>query len=93
LKIKEAIKKGIRRVYDPKWAEKNCYMLIPEIINGRHGPWISLFSDETQEMLGVETPQIFLLSQLKHGLDSYCEEYTGVLSKYDKEKYNERVDH
>jgi hypothetical protein len=85
MKIKEAIMKGIRRVHDLKWLEKNSYVLLPELINGKYGSWCKLYSDETQEMMGVETPQKFLLCHLVHGEDSDCEEYKGPLSKLDIE--------
>ncbi len=81
MKIKEAIEKGIERVYDPTWAEKNCYIKLPKKINREFGPWLELFSDETQKYMNVETPQKFLISQMIYGIESECEEYKGPISE------------
>jgi hypothetical protein len=89
MKIKEAIKQGVRRVYSPIWAEKNAYMRLPKMIDGKYGPWIQFFSDETQELLGFPTPQDILISMLVHGENSDCEPYLGPISPFDEESIME----
>ena len=84
--IKEAIKKGIRRVYDPNWLEEKCYLLLPKEINGKISLIAHLFSEETQNMIGCETPQSCLITQFIHGDKSDCYEYFGELSTFDKEE-------
>ncbi len=85
LTIRDCLDKGIRRIYDPNWLEKDCYIKLPLKIDNKYSPWIELYSEETQEMLGVKTPQQILFDQLHGGLESICLEYTGKLSKYDQE--------
>lgn len=86
MKIHEALKNGIRRIYDPRWLEINSYILLPKMVDGRHGIWCKLFSEETQEMMKTKTPQEFPLYMIKDGLQSDCEEYKGPISKYDEDK-------
>jgi hypothetical protein len=86
MKIREAIEKGIRRVYDPIWIEKDCYLKLPKMRKGLHGPWCHLFSEETQQILGDKTPQDVLIFNLKNGLDSEFDEYIGPISKYDTQE-------
>lgn len=89
MKIKEAIQKGIRRVFSPIWKEENAYFKLPEIINGNYGVWIELYSEKTQEMLGLNIPQRVRIFDLIHSIESDCEEYNGPISKYEKEDKNE----
>lgn len=81
--IKQCMDEGIQRVYDPKWLEKNCYLKLPKIINGKYTIWLELYSEDTQKIMGIETPQRFTCLSLKAGLESICLEYKGEISKYD----------
>lgn len=83
--IKQCMDKGIRRVYDPNWLEKNCYLKLPLKIGDKYPPWLELYSEETQKMMNIETPQKLLFTSLIGGLDSICLEYNGEISKYDKD--------
>lgn len=84
LTIRQCMDNGIRRVYDPKWAEKGCYLKLPVKLGDKYPPWIELYSEETQTIMGIETPQKLLFTSLVGGLDSICLEYNGEISKYDE---------
>lgn len=86
--INEAIKRGIRRVYDPNWLEKNSYILLPKLIEGKHSQCIYYFSDDTQKLLNLPTPQSSFISTLIQGLESTCVEYTGPISDKEDEYLN-----
>jgi len=84
MKIKDAINSGIKRIYDPRWLEKNAYIRLPEkYLDGRCSAICKLFSDETQQFIGAETPQIFLIHDLINGDESECVEYNGKISDKD----------
>lgn len=85
MKIKEAIQKGITRVYSPIWKEENAYFKLPKIINGNCGVWIELYSEKTQEMLGLNIPQKLMIFDLIPSFESDFEEYNGPISKYEKD--------
>ncbi len=81
LTIRECMDKGIRRVYDPNWVEENCYIKLPLKIADQYPLWFELYSEKTQKMMGIETPQKILFTYLQFGLDSACLEYKGRISK------------
>ena len=85
LTIRKCMDNGIERVYDPNWLEKNCYIKLPKKIGQNYPPWIELYSEKTQKMLGIETPQKLLYTQLAAGLDSICLEYNGPISEKENE--------
>lgn len=85
LTIRDCIDKGIERVYDPNWKEKNSYLKLHKKFNEKYSPWIEFYSEETQELLGVQIPQHIFLPNFLSGLDSICLEYNGPISKYDKD--------
>ena len=95
MKIIEAINNGVRRVYCPMWFEKNAYIKLPKKIISSYFVSAELFSDETQTIMKINTPQVFWLFcilmspdnnyQLHNMLESQCEIYTGPISKFDKD--------
>lgn len=85
MKIKEAIEKNIRRVYDPKWLEINCYIKLPKKTGGKCSPLCYLYSEDMQSYMGIDTPQSFFIDAMINGDQSECEEYKGKLSQFDKE--------
>lgn len=91
LTIRQCMDKGIRRVYDPNWLEKNCYLKLPLKIGDKYPPWIEFYNEKTQSMMGIETPQKFLFSSLNGGLDAICLEYNGEICKKDNEDIETRT--
>jgi hypothetical protein len=84
MKIKEAIQKRIRRVFDPSWNKKS-YILLPEINEeGSHTPWAQFFDEKNQELMRIKTPEDILMIGIPDFLERSCEEYKGELSKYDE---------
>lgn len=79
--LREAIAKGICRVYDTKWASKNAYIKI-HMVDGKHGPWFYFFDREYQELLNFTTPQPILFTQLNMDGEG-LEPYVGKLDKDD----------
>jgi hypothetical protein len=86
LTIRQCMDKGIRRVYDPNWLERNCYLKLPLKVGDKYPLWLELYSDETQAMMGIDTPQKLPITSLIAGLDSICLEYNGEISKKDKDE-------
>lgn len=85
MKIKEAINNGIRRVFDPSWHEKNAYILLPEMKEGKIGPWAFFYSRDEQACIGCQTPQQILMIMVDGFLDSEVSEYTGKIDQDDRE--------
>lgn len=85
LTVRECMDKGIRRIYDPNWLEKNCYIKLGKKTARGYPPWFELYSEETQAFLKIEIPQVALIASLQGGLDSICLEYHGPISTFDKE--------
>jgi len=85
LTLRQCMDKGIERIYDPNWAEKNCYIKLPKKVGDKYPIWLEVYSDETQKMMGIETPQKLSFMQMTSGIDSICLEYNGPISKHDKE--------
>jgi hypothetical protein len=77
---REAFRKGIRRIRDPKWACERDYLLIDIFeINGERyrGPWVHLYSPH-QPACGQPTPQDLLFDRIDWD-EGGIEEYTGEL--------------
>lgn len=83
--LDEAVKRGIRRVRDPKWADPRDYMLIDLIqrplIGYAHGPWLRLYSP-IQPAIGQPTPQVILFTCLNWKEEGW-EPYNGELNGAD----------
>jgi len=89
----EALKKGIRRLRDPKWANPEAYLRIDvfKSEDGRnlHGPWFRLFERTAQERIGEPTPQTILaFSDLGDRIRAgeAWEEYVGPIDEEDQKR-------
>jgi len=85
MKVREAIHSGVRRVFDPSWNEKNAYILLPEIREGKIGPWAFFYSRDEQACIGCPTPQQILMIMVDGFLDLEVSEYAGKRDENDRE--------
>ena len=58
--LAECVEQGIDKVRKEIWAHKDAYVKI-DIIGNKMGPWGHLYEQPTQDIIGVESPQTFLI--------------------------------
>ena len=55
MNLKEALEKGIERVFCKEWKEgENSYLKLPIREDGKYGPWAQYYSEEFQNLLGIQ---------------------------------------
>lgn len=59
ISINQAAEQGIQRIRQPRWSNPTDYFKI-DIIDGRAGPWIHLFSPLNREVCDQDNPQSLL---------------------------------
>ena len=69
MSINEAVAKGFSKLRLDKWANPDDYMQF-DIINGRPGPWVRLWSP-VNEIMEQENPQKLIIIELGD-LDDPC---------------------
>jgi hypothetical protein len=79
----EAARRGIQRVYDPKWANPLDHIKI-DIIDGKIGPWLHLYAPFNKECNGRD-PVDILITEVDPRAECFYA-YTGPLPDSDEYK-------
>ena len=83
MKFKEALDKRIPRIRQARWAVREAYLLLPLLPNEKVGPWVKLYEDQTQLIIGIAPGSQSVPVYTLVITDDEFEEYTGPISTYE----------
>jgi hypothetical protein len=81
--INEALQQRVPRVRLPHWASPRCYLRLPLLKDGMHGPWAELYDDDCQEHLLKIRPGSQRVPMFGESEQTY-EPYTGPPSRFEQ---------
>jgi hypothetical protein len=85
MSLRDAAARGIERVYQPNWVGRMDHFKI-DIIDGRMGPWVHLYSPQNKEINGRDPVDMLALAGVIDVNAKGCYAYTGPLPDSDEYK-------
>lgn len=87
--VNEAIDKNIAKIRKPYWANPDAYLKLHLLGNGTRGPWVELYDEPCQRVIGEPTPQRFPFFELEERSAEAEEKGLSMKNKYRMDDWEE----